>query len=133
MLNPFEAIGNFFKQAGNRWKEKKEARPKAEPDAESRQEARKARRNSELHNALLEAKKAVQVVSLSRLIKGGMERKDIRAMLRRFRAYGVRYMLKERPGTFVNHQGARCLVTRRGKFLPVAVNVAPKNYRFKTW
>lgn len=122
MLNPFEKIGNFLKSAANKWKERKESRAVNAYD-ESRQadrkEVREKKSGSERHEALIKARAAIQVVDLAKCIRGGMTRKDLRAMLRRFRSYGVRYMLKTRPGTFVNYQGARCLVTKRGKFLPI--------------
>lgn len=121
-MNPFEKIGNFLKSAANKWKERKATRAVdayAEENREARKEVREKKSGSELHEALIKARAAIQVVDLAKCIRGGMTRKDLRAMLRRFRAYGVRYMLKTRPGTFVNHGGARCLVTKRGKFLPV--------------
>lgn len=122
MINPFEKIGNFLKSAANKYKEKKASRPGdpySEKTAPERKEARELKNNSELHLALLKAKRALQLVDLAKLTRGGMTRKDIRAMLRRFRAYGVRYLLQNRSGTFAMNNGAKYLVTRRGKFLAI--------------
>lgn len=50
-----------------------------------------------------------------------LTRHDLRRSVRKDRGNGLTIMLYARPGTVVNHQGSKCIVSNKGRLIPFAM------------